>query len=485
MKNFNKFLALGLAGASLVTGGFMLSGCDVTEDKDKTQTEQELEEQKVVSAISINADTLPSYIIKGKFSRTNIKATVTYEDNTTKVIDVTESMFSEADKTKLNYVGQYNLTVNYSGKTTTMYANVVDERYLLKEVVEANLNKDVTITAGNTISKLDMDNKIIHVYDVSDDYTNWIWLNNNVCYDYEVEDGVTIDKNLSTFDDIVNDTYGYLVLDMLNGFSREGRTFTINTIEKVGVNYILTATSLNDGVEGSQYKYYFNDDFLSKVEMVDDGIIAETYNFNYSIVNLEVPTEIKALESSATINVENVIDNLKWGVMEDYLKSDFESTFFYEGDSYVEHRYDANNKILKVDYADFADGEFGDVTGTDFYWINGNSAYRYMHEISQITKVSDWDFEMDVMNTCFNREMLDTANNAQVSVKISDDGQYYELLITENSPNGNYKFIFNNNEISRIEISDNDELVCYYTFNKTNVVLEVPDEIKALESSAQ
>ena len=162
MKKFNKILALSLAGASLVAGGFMLNGCDIADNKGKTQTEQEQEEQKVVSSISLNTNTLPSYIIKEKFSRTNIKMTVTYEDGSTKIIDVTESMFSENDKTKLNNVGQYNLTVNYGDKTATMYANVVDERYLLKEVVEANLDKDITITYDDEIMKFDADNKIAY-----------------------------------------------------------------------------------------------------------------------------------------------------------------------------------------------------------------------------------------------------------------------------------------------------------------------------------
>lgn len=478
MKNFNKILALGLVGASALTGGFMLSGCDATTNNNTTQTEQNQDEQKAVSSISLNADTLPNYIIKGHFARTNITMTVTYEDGSTKVVDVTESMFNETDKEKLNNVGQYNLTVNYGDKTATMYANVVDERYLLKEVVEANLDKDVTITTDDgTVSQRDVENKILYC-NSNDDYISWMWLNNNICYNYEVEDGNDgVNKGLvSDFDDIANNTYEYLVLDMLNGVDEDGDTWTIDSIEKDGLNYILTATAEDKDVEGVVYthKYYFNEDFMYKVESIQtegSSIYDETsYNFNYSIVNLEVPAEIKALESSATIHLASRIDDLR-SVMEDYLESDFE--MYVNGESYA--KYDADTQISCTT----EDGN------RVWMWLNGDYCYTHYNGDPQLNKHDSFAWEGRLKGYLFTEDVLNESV-FEYSATVSADGQYYELTIaTNDEEDAVYKYIFNDNEIAKIEVSYNGSVDVIATYVKKSIILQVPTEIKALESSAQ
>ncbi len=471
MKKFNKLLALGLASASLVTGGFMLSGCDIDRDNNNTQTEQNQDEQKVVSSISLNTNTLPSYIIRGKFSRTNITMTVTYEDDTTKVVDVTESMFSETDKTKLNTVGQYNLTVNYGDKTATMYANVVDERYLLKEVVEANLDKDVTVTSSEGIMKYDAENKILH-YTEGEDYTFWGWINNNLFYTNESDEDGSNKWLSGTIYDYINSEYPYSkIVDM---FKRTD-AWTIDDIEKDGLNYILTATHGDD----EQYKYYFNEDFMYKVEETDGGYVY-TSTYNYSILNLEVPAEIKALESGTTVDVESITWDLK-DLMNNYLESDFEMSIFDNASNttYLYQQYDANNKIIKeIDPTDDNEG--------DLSWINGDYYYAYYYATNSIYKynISSWD--RHIMVNCFTFDHLFDANN--ITVDISEGGQYYELILPSEDGDGEvweYKYIFNAEEISKIEVRCNNQYMGHYTYNKTNVVLEVPAEIKALESSTQ
>ena len=478
MKKFNKFLALGLAGASLLSGGLLLSGCDITDDKDNTQTELEQDEQKVVSSISINADSLPSYIIKGKFSRTNIKATVTYEDNTTKVIDVTESMFSETDKEKLKNVGQYNLTVNYGDKTATMYANVVDERYLLKEVVEANLNKDVTLSVGNNTCQIDADNKIIKYTDVDDGWTGYTWLSNNVTYNYEAEE--VCNKSLAS--DWEKESYYYHTMDILNilenGKDSDGDTWTIDSVEKEGVNYILTARYEVVGQDYIlTYKYIFNDDFLCKIECEDNDPETWEYNFNYAPITLSLPSEIKALESSAKVHVASGIDDLNI-TMESYLQSDFEMSIFDNSSNttYLHQQYDADNKIIKeIDPFDTNEG--------DLAWINGDYYYSYYYVTNSIYKdnISSWD--RHIMVNCFTFD----DDFANAIVDISEDGQYYELISTSEDGDGEvweYKYIFNDEEINEIKVTCDGQYMGSYTYNRTNVNLEVPADIKALESSA-
>ena len=470
MRKFNKFLALGLASASLLTGGLMLSGCDITEDKDKTQTEQQQDEQKVVSSISLNAETLPSYIIKGKFNRTNVKMTVTYEDNTTKVVDVTESMLDDASKEEIKHVGQYNLTINHGGKTATMFANVVDERYLLKEVVEANLDKDVTLINGTLQLQVDADNKIISITDSTDkSYACYTWLNNNITYNYESDESADANKSLAS--EFTSESYIYHTMEVLdileNGFDSDGDSWTIESIEKDGLNYILTATSTDGDGERCEHKYYFNEDFLWKTEMTYDQ---ETtiYNLDYSILNLEVPTEIKALESSATVDIESRIENLK-ETMQTYLKSDFE--LIINDESYA--KYDADSQVSCTT----EDGK------QVWMWLNGDYCYTHYNGEPQLNKHGSSAWEDRLKSYLFSEDALNESG-FEYSVTITADGQYYELNVTTDEDDVVYKYTFNDEEISKIEVINNSSVNVVATYVKKSINLEVPADIKALESSA-
>ena len=477
MKKFNKILALGLAGASLVTGGFMLSGCDVTKNNDNTQTEQEQDEQKVVSSISLNSGSLPSYIIKGRFSRTNIKATVTYEDNTTKVIDVIESMFSETDKTKLKNVGQYNLTVNYGGKTATMYANVVDERYLLMEVENASLGKDITMTDNDDgrVTKWDSDNKILYINEPG--YVSYSWVSGNCSYNYESEDNQCNKGLIAELDD-VNDAYSWFALKesmITDGIDGNGNPWVVKSIEKdANQNYVLTANWGND-----TFIYTYNEDFLLKVDEIENGgAFTYTTQYNYSPITLSLPAEIKAMESNATININDRISDLR-DIMVSYLESDFEMSVYDNSSNttYLYQKYDADNKILREYESDIGEESFA--------WVNGDYYYEYYKEDGTSVykdNVSNWN--RNIMVNCFTFDEVFDAN--RITVDVSEDGRYYELVLTSEGSDGEvweYKYVFNYNEISKIDLKSNGQYMGSYTYNKTNVVLEVPAEIKALESS--
>ena len=473
MKKINKILALGLVGASALTGGFMLSGCDITQNDDKIQNEQNQDEQKVISSIEINTSSLPSYIIKGHFSRTNITMTVTYEDASTKVVDVLESMFSETDKTKLNNVGQYNLTVNYGDKTATMYANVVDERYLLKEVVEANLDKDVTINFGEGAGyAIDYDNKIMR--GTEDGWTGYTWLSGNVMYE---SDGDYCDKSLGS--EWYKYNYEWHTVEILEiletGVDEEGNNWIVESIDKEEINYKLTIK--NEDYDNTYRVYTFNDDFLLKVEYRDSE--TETIEFNYAPVILEVPADIKALESSATLRAEGLTIHLK-SLMNKYLESDFEMNVFINSINAlcVYQQYDADNQIIKE--IDPLDSDAGDLA-----WINGEYYYNYDYEDERIYKdeISNWN--RHIMVNCFTFDNAFDSNN--ITIDISDDGRYYELILNVEYDGQveEYTYIFNDTEISKIDITYDGQYMGYYTYNKTNVNLEVPDTIREKESEAQ
>lgn len=466
MNRFGKILALGLAGASVLTGGFILSGCEKS-DKNSTQTEQDVNEQKEVVSISIKESSLPDYIIRYKFSRTNIKMTVTYDDDSTKEINVTESMLNASSKEKLKNLGQHNLTVNHGGKTATIFANIVDERYLLKEVVEANRDKDVNITSSKGIvGKVDMDNKIVCLK--GDDLKGWAWVKNNILYLYDTDNGIS--KGIgSEFENLVQNIYTD-VDKVINGVDEYGNTWTIDGIEKDGLNYILTATQNEDW----QCKYYFNDDFMYKIEELEGGH-TESINYDYSIVNLLVPSDIKVLENGATVDVEEAIDDLE-DVMSKYLESDFEMKRSNStNDIFETIKYDADNKII---YYEESDGFY------EWSWLNGDYYYSKASDNSEVWK-GEANYWQGWVEECMFWEM--DFDGVESSVRIIENGQYYELAVSFEGGEQiwEYKYVFNDKEICKVDVKFNGQYMGKYTYNKTNIVLKVPDEIKALESEAQ
>ncbi|MBQ7797687.1 MAG: hypothetical protein IJ371_01025, partial [Clostridia bacterium] len=95
--------------------------------------------------------------------------------------------------------------------------------------------------------------------------------------------------------------------------------------------------------------------------------------------------------------------------------------------------------------------------------------------------ISSWD--RHIMVNCFTFD----DDFANAIVDISEDGQYYELISTSEDGDGEvweYKYIFNDEEINEIKVTCDGQYMGSYTYNRTNVNLEVPADIKALESSA-
>ena len=158
---------------------------------------------------------------------------------------------------------------------------------------------------------------------------------------------------------------------------------------------------------------------MYKVEEIDGGYTYIT-DYNYSIVNLEVPANIKALESGATIDVENAIDDLKWGAVETYLKSDFEMSIFDNASNatYVYQQYDANNKIIK-------EVDLFDTNEWDLAWVNGDYYYEYCYGDALLYKDDVANWTRHIMVKCFTFDEV----FENCIVNISADGQYYELIL--------------------------------------------------------
>lgn len=156
----------------------------------------------------------------------------------------------------------------------------------------------MTVTLEDVAMKIDTDNKIMSYQDIDTKKQGYCWINNNITYNYEAEDGC--DKTLAS--NWVEESKYYHTFDILNilenGKDSDGDTWTIESVEKDGINYVLTAKNVYGDYERT-YKWVFNDDFLLKLECEDNDSESWEYNFNYAPITLEVPAEIKALESSA------------------------------------------------------------------------------------------------------------------------------------------------------------------------------------------
>ena len=469
MNKFSKILALGLAGASVLTGGFILSGCEKS-DKNSTQLEQNMDIEKGVIAISFKKNSSPKYIIRGKFSRANIKMLVTYDNYITKEIEVTESMLDEHSQQEVKQAGQYNLTIKFGGQTATMYANVVDERYLLKEVVEKYINKDVTISTDSSIMQIDMDNKItIHN---GYGYSFYSWIKDGVRYDYEDDDGNTCyEKCLaSDWEEQAKFSHTKDILNILEtGRDQDGNYWKIESVKGDGVNYTLTAKrSVGSGFDVREY--IFNEDFLSSIREYEEHekeISGEqTFNYNYTPITLKIPDTVDTNSYMATVDYDDKVNKLDQ-IMSKYLEKDLE-VYLYDS-SIIQ--IDIDNQVMNS----------GD-NKLSWMWVSGDYYYVYTSNEEggyTIEKYSAAKWKEDLANYVFMRDSIYKDN---VSKSIELVGDYY--VITVQDEEIKYKYIFNNEEIKCIEINTNtnNEVRCY---KNCKWDMTLPEGIKKLESEAQ
>ncbi len=505
--NFKKFLALGVAGASVLTGGFLLSGCDMTKDdnSNKSQVEQSIQQEKAVTSIKLIESSIPNYIIRNKFYRTNIRAVVTYEDKTTKEIAVTEDMIEERDREDLKYVGQYNLKINYGGKSTTMYTKVVDERYLLKEVVEANAGKDVTMTeySGDSIvrNEIDVNNDIYKMSclldeGVESDFVEYAWLSNGITYMTATE-GSLID----CYRDLDGSDWKYgtstlYIFKYKDNLINESKGYTINSVEldEDTNNYILEAICPTEDDGNMVCTYEFNDDFLLSVTRLIEvyhDTYEDVYKYDYSPVTLEVPAELKAMEKDAIIDAYNNAE-VAIEMINNTLNIDFSATL--ENEEVISTiEFDANNKILHMLIEDSVSEE---VYNNEYCWLKGDYVYNSNGELDDGVYCHKLDKEY--LNDVILLQLLgfDICNfdsydwdEEEPTITIDSNGNYVLKLVEYEGDGvtvyGRHEYTFNANGLVNIKVAYEGVEEEFVTINySNNINLTVPDEYIAYEEDA-
>ena len=117
-----------------------------------------VEVTKEVASISLSKSSV-TLAAGDSLPYSEIKVTVTYSDESTAEVALTESMFAAADLEKLNVVGNYEFTVTYLEKTTSLSVTV-NERTIHSIAVDPT---SVTIAVGDKIDYSSV--KVILTYD--------------------------------------------------------------------------------------------------------------------------------------------------------------------------------------------------------------------------------------------------------------------------------------------------------------------------------
>lgn len=174
-----------------------------------------------------------------------------------------------------------------------------------------------------------------------------------------------------------------------------------------------------------------------------------------------------------TLTIEEGIEKYKT-IAKTYLKSDFVVTYGeYEDFSF---KYDNENKI----------GYYEESGWYEWYWQNGEYCY---HTTGTLTtyKYDIVDWRELIFDEQFFGNIL--TGDYEKNISIVEAGKYYQIevmLRSTEEPEDNtvLKFIFNNESLLRIEMGEAAEESIIITFDDVEVNLNLPSDIKSLESSA-
>lgn len=98
-----------------------------------------------VKSIEIVEESVPSFIIVGEFDKAGIKALVTYDDNTTKIIEVNSNLLKDVYRDYINQAGNYEIEVLFKGKVTSLNVNIVNAESIHVVKFFNGLNEVVSI----------------------------------------------------------------------------------------------------------------------------------------------------------------------------------------------------------------------------------------------------------------------------------------------------------------------------------------------------
>ena len=79
-----------------------------------------------IKSIVIDEKSIPEFIVAGEFDEAGIKAIVTYEDDTSQIIEVNSKLLKDAYQDKINKAGEYEIEILLKGQSTKFKVKIID-----------------------------------------------------------------------------------------------------------------------------------------------------------------------------------------------------------------------------------------------------------------------------------------------------------------------------------------------------------------------
>lgn len=98
----------------IIIFSFIISACSFQKDVN-------------VKSVEIIEETVPEFIVAGKFDEAGIEALVTYEDGTTETIDINTNLLKDAYQEQINKPGEYEIELLLKDKIVKLKVNIIEQ----------------------------------------------------------------------------------------------------------------------------------------------------------------------------------------------------------------------------------------------------------------------------------------------------------------------------------------------------------------------
>ena len=260
-----------------------------------------------VESISLNEGYKTEYLVGESIDLTTMKITVTYSDDSEKVLNVTKDMLSNVD---MNTVGPKEVTVTYEGKSDS-FTITVNPQPQEEVVLESIRVKGSYVTEYNVGDELDLSGMIL-VLTYSDLTTEEIAVTSNMLGEVDMNVGgpkqvtVTYEGKTTTFSILVNEEEVIKADPTVEFLFEAGESFVMGGSEEP--TFVVTPSELTYSVRFERNEAVVGSTFNALTEVGTYAIIV-TVNGNDEYNTVEKWTTFKVKGSKLDATIEVSIEN--------------------------------------------------------------------------------------------------------------------------------------------------------------------------------
>ena len=260
-----------------------------------------------VESISLNEGYKTEYLVGESIDLSTFKITVTYSDDSEKVLNVTKDMLSNVD---MNTVGPKEVTVTYEGKSDS-FIITVNPQPQEEVVLESIRVKGSYITEYNVGDELDLSDMIL-VLTYSDLTTEEIAVTSNMLGEVDMNVGgpkqvtVTYEGKTTTFSILVNEEEVIKADPTVEFLFEAGESFVMGGSEEP--TFVVTPSELTYSVRFERNEAVVGSTFNALTEVGTYAIIV-TVNGNDEYNTVEKWTTFKVKGSKLDATIEVSIEN--------------------------------------------------------------------------------------------------------------------------------------------------------------------------------